>query len=94
MSFKSTLIVTVLVGISGCGLMKPIQATGDYLKSSLAPKGHDQNAWADDESDAWVEEAGREARSDQVRQRDPDRWFHDLGKSEKHRSIERNLGID
>ncbi len=74
--------------------MQPIEATGDYLKNALSPKGHDQKAWADEESDAWVEEAGREARADRERQQDPDQWYKNYFMSEKARSIERNLGVD
>ena len=94
MSCKKCLVLGIAVGMSGCGLMQPIQATSDYFLSALSPKGHDQKAWADEESDAWVEEAGREARADQKRQEDPDQWYKNYFMSEKARSIERNLGVD
>jgi hypothetical protein len=57
------------------------------------PRPFDGPAEYDEEDDEWGF-VGKEGRADQERERDRDRWWHNLVMSPEARSIERNLGID
>lgn len=48
----------------------------------------------DSKAETWVSDAGKEARGDRTREKDPDGFWLKHIYSEKHRSIERNLGVD
>jgi hypothetical protein len=47
-----------------------------------------------DEVDAWTTEVGMDARGNRPRDVDPDGWWGKYVISEKHREIERSLGVD
>ena len=90
----SLLLLAWVVGFSGCGLMQPVNSMTRYTKKLLTFRGSDSADPTEEEADAWITEAGEEARSGQARERDPDQWYKKYIMSEKARSIERNLGFD
>lgn len=76
---------------TGCGLVESSRRT----MSRIAAVGTDDALdWTDEEAESWIEDAGREARGNQRREKDPDGALTRVLTSEKFRSIERNVGID
>lgn len=47
-----------------------------------------------DEVDSWTTEVGMDARGNRPRDTDPDGWWGKYVISDKHREIERSLGVD
>jgi hypothetical protein len=85
-------LVFLCADLSGCAMM---DSMANYMKHTLSfTKGTDYINGADEEDEAWVKEAGEEARAYRPRERDPDQWYKQNIMSEKARSIEHNLGID
>lgn len=81
---------------TGCASM--IDSIADANRQTwraLKPKPFDSNwsSGAESEIDQWSF-VGEEGRGDRPMERDPDRWWQDLVRSPKHKSIERNLGIE
>ena len=71
----------------GCGAF---ETTSNFAQSHFVDRP-DPTAR---QNDAWVDEAGREARGSKKREVDPDGWWWKYFTSEKARSIERNMGVD
>jgi len=67
-----------------------VESTHAFLEAHFV----DRPDLTEREDESWVKQAGKEARGDRLRDRDPDVWFNKYFKSEKHREIERNLGVD
>jgi len=78
---------------TGCTLVDwTRQSTVNTLRM-FKPRQTDYRDETEEDDDEW-DFVGHEARGTQKRERDPDRWWHKWVISEKHRSIDRNLGID
>jgi hypothetical protein len=90
----TVLLLSWVVGFSGCGLMQPWNSMTRYTKNLFTFRGTDAYDPTEEEDAPWVSEAAQEARSGQMRERDPDQWYKKYVMSEKARSIERNLGFD
>lgn len=90
----SILLLALVAGSSGCALTQPLNSITRYAKDLFTFRGTDYVDPTEEEDDAWISEAGDEARGDRPREKDPDQWYKKYVMSEKARSIERNLGID
>lgn len=88
------LLVWVTVSSTGCALTEPLKPVGRYAKDLFTFRGTDYSHPAYEKDPYWVSDVGSEARSDQVREEDPDQWYKKYLMSPKARSIERNLGVD
>lgn len=77
---------------SCCSIGCQLTESDDGTNWSAMPN-EDYRDPTDEENDEWAF-AGKEARGDRPRERDPDRWWRKYIMSPKARSIERNMGID
>ena len=80
-----------LVLLLSCAVGCELTSSNDSNWSVLP--NEDYRDPTDEENDEWSF-AGKEARGDRPRERDPDRWWRKYVMSPKARSIERNMGID
>lgn len=83
-------VLLLVAGSSGCTGAHPFEGVARSLK---AANSKEYRNVTDEETNEW-DFVGAEARGNQGRERDPDRWFKRFVMSEKANSIERNLGID
>lgn len=89
----SQIVAVLLLSSTGCMMM---QSGKDAMTQSMRmfrPKPFDEVPDHNPEDDEW-DFVGNEGRGDQPRERETDRWWHNLVMSPEARSIERNLGID
>ena len=88
------LIVAIFLSTSsGCAVFESSQNAWRQTMRMARPKPHDGPVEMEDMEDEWGF-VGEEGRADRDRERDPDRWWHNLVMSPEARNIERNLGID
>lgn len=81
------LFLAGLLMATGCAM---VESTHTFLKENF----NDRPDPTDQSDESWVKKAGEEGRGNRQRETDPDFWFNRWFKSEKHREIERNLGVD
>lgn len=79
--------VLVFVALTCCGCVGP-------GRSLMNPFTVTDRRDPTDEVDSWTSEVGMDARGNRARDNDPDPWWGKYVISEKHREIERNLGVD
>lgn len=77
---------------TGCTLTDSAKTAFKPMTNFIRPSAQDEPLEADVE-DEWAF-VGEEARGNQPRQRDPDRWWRNLMMSDRALNIERSLGID
>ena len=88
------LIVAVFLSSStGCAAFNSGKDAWTQTLRMARPRPFDGPTTPDDQEDEWGF-VGDEGRADRDRERDPDRWWHNLVMSPEARNIERNLGID
>ncbi|MFN0199793.1 MAG: hypothetical protein ACKVT0_23820 [Planctomycetaceae bacterium] len=78
------------VSVNGCVVFESVAEVNRQMWRSLRPKPFDMEPGKG--GDEW-NFVGDEARGDQPKEQDPDRWYKAL-QSEKARAIERNVGIE
>ena len=89
-----TIIVAGLILTStGCQTLQSPQSAWRQTTSMFRPDTRDYGDGTEDDGSEW-DFVGKEGRSEQQRERDPDPWFKQNLMSAKARSIEHNLGID
>ena len=91
-SAKFAMVAVFLLASTGCAMTDSGQNPFTQTFRMVRPKPFDGPVPVDKE-DEWAF-VGEEGRADRDRERDPDRWWHNLVMSEEARNIERNLGID
>lgn len=78
---------------AGCGVMDAGRSMTDSMRSAFSFRPSDRRD-PTDEVDGWTSEVGMDGRGNRPRDKDPDPWWGRYVISEKHREIERNLGVD
>ena len=87
------MVAVFTVTSTGCAITEPGQNALTQTARMFRPRPHDGPMTPEDAEDEWGF-VGEEGRADRDRERDPDRWWHNLVMSPEARNIERNLGID
>ncbi|MCA9083772.1 MAG: hypothetical protein KDA81_06940 [Planctomycetaceae bacterium] len=90
---QTGIVAGLLLASTGCGMFTPPREAFSQSLRMFRPNPLDGPLEPKDTPDEWGF-VGKEARGDQDRERDPDRWWQNWIMSEEARNIERNLGID
>ena len=88
-----SLLSTLMSASTGCALMDASREMGSSMRNIFTGRPVDRRD-PTDEVDSWTSEVGMDARGNRARDKDPDSWWGRYVISEKHREIERNLGVD
>ena len=87
-------LMSVLISANtGCAVMDAGREMGASVRNVFTGRPTDRRD-PTDEVDSWTSEVGMDARGNRARDKDPDPWWGKYVISEKHREIERNLGVD
>lgn len=84
---------TAALSLTGCLLAEPWGEFWHQVKRNATPNADDRRDFTENTQEDW-EFVGKEGRSDQVVEKDPDQWYRKYILSEKAREIEENLGFE
>ena len=87
------LAAVVAAAPSGCVVMDATRTMAHSMQTALKLRPDDRRD-STEEVDSWTTEVGMDARGNRPRDLDPDGWWGRYVISEKHREIERSLGVD
>lgn len=84
---------TVALNLTGCLLFEPWADFWHEMKRTSVPRAEDRRDFTENSQEDWSV-VKKEARKDQVAEKDPDPWYRQYVLSEKAREIEENLGFE
>ena len=88
------LLAAAVAGSSGgCAVTDATRSMARSMRNALSIHTSDRRD-PTDEVDSWTTEVGMDARGNRPRDVDPDGWWGNYVISDKHREIERSLGVD
>jgi len=91
---RTLLLLAMLAAFPGCTtMMTDAQEFWSQSKRAMVPSASDYQDGSTDEGEEW-EFVGKEARGNEPKEREVDRWWWENVMSPQARSIERNLGYE